>query len=220
MESSVDRVSIAVTNSDSESTDNNQWFILFNNSPYWDLNGVSLHVCNFNIESMSTLFSDEFKISFSIIQNVKEFIRDAMNKWCNSSMHTSADAELILRDSNDIEVKKYSLSEVTPINVSSGCPLHNSSLIEVSFTAVIHKSDNDNIISHCNDCNKLLNTDCIENAKVVVNLLDKVSEIKCIIDENDSLWYDSFMDALSNYEAFLQEECTEMLRSFIRDNDT
>ena len=221
MESPVDRVSVTNSDSDLNKTDDSQWFILFNNSPYYDLNGTELHVCNFNVESMSTLFSDEFKISFSIIQNVKEFIREAMSKWCN--MHTSADAEFILRDSNGIKIKKYSLSEVMPTNISSGCALHNSLLIEASFTAVIHKSDNDNSANHCSDCSKLLDnyyTDCIENAKVVIDLLDKVSEIKCMIDEYDNLCEDTFMDALSNYEAFLQEECTEMLRSLIRDNDT
>lgn len=220
MESSADRVK--VTDSEFSKIDDNQWFIVFNSFPHCDINGVSLHVCNFNIDSMSMLFSDKLKISFSVIDNVEDVIRDAMKKWCTGidykMVQTPINTELVLRDSNGLPIstlKKYSLSEVMPTNISFGCAFRNKSLIEVSFTAVIHNSDNSN---RCEDCNKQLNVDCIEDAKVVVNLLDKVSEIKRVIYEHDSLWEGTFMDALNNYEAFLQKECTEMLRSIIKDN--
>lgn len=220
MESSADRVK--VTDSEFSKMDDNQWFIVFNSFPHCNLNCVELRVCNFSIEPMSMLFSDKLKISFSVIDNVEDAVRDAMKKWCNGvdykSIQTPINAELVLRDSNGLPIstlKKYSLSEVTPTNISFGCAFRNKSLIEVSFTAVIHNSDN----SNCHeDCNKQLNVDCIEDAKVVVSLLDKVSEIKRVIDEHNSLWEDTFMDALNNYETFLQKECTEMLRSIIKDN--
>ena len=224
MESSADRVKVTVTNSDSEFSkiDDNQWFIVFNSFPNCNLNGVELRVCNFSIEPMSMLFSDKLKISFSIIDNVEDAIRDAMKKWCNGIDYKSTQApikaELVLRDSNGLPIstlKKYSLSEVMPTSISFGCAFLNKSLIEVGFTAVIHNSNNSNC---CEDCSKPLNVDCIEDAKVVVSLLDKVSEIKRVIDEHDSLWEGTFMDALNNYEAFLQKECTEMLRSIIKDS--
>lgn len=221
MESSADRVK--VTDSEFNKIDDNQWFIVFNSFPRCDLNGVSLHVCNFNIDSMSMLFSDKLKITFSVIDNVEDVIRDAMKKWCTGidykSVQTPINAELVLRDSNGLPIstiKKYSLSEIMPTNISFGCAFRNKSLIEVGFTAVIHNSDNSN---RCEDCSKQLNVDCIENAKVVVSLLDKVSEIKRVIYEHDSsLWEETFMDALNDYETFLQKECTEMLRSIIKDS--
>jgi len=220
MESSADHVK--VTDSEFGNIDDNQWFIVFNRFPNCNLNCVELRVCNFSIEPMSMLFSDKLKISFSVIDNVEDVIRDAMKNWCNNidykSTQTPINAELVLRDSNGLPIstlKKYSLSEVTPTNISFGCAFRNKSLIEVVFTAVIHNSDNSN---RCEDCSKQLNVDCIEYAKAAVSLLDKISEIKRMIDEHDNLWEDTFMDALNNYEAFLQKECTDMLRSIIKDS--
>lgn len=222
MESSADRVK--VTDSELSKIDDNQWFIVFNSFPHCNLNCVELRVCNFSIEPMSMLFSDKLKISFNVIDNVEDAIRDAMKKWCNGidykSTQTPINAELVLRDSNGLPIstlKKYSLSEIMPTNISFGCAFRNKSLIEVGFTAVIHNSDNSDNSNCREDCNKQLSVDCIEDAKVVVGLLDKVSEIKRMIDEHNSLWEETFMDALNDYEAFLQKECTDMLRSIIKD---
>ena len=136
MESSADRVK--VTDSEFNKMDDNQWFIVFNSFPHCNLNCVELRVCNFSIEPMSMLFSDKLKISFSVIDNVEDAIRDAMKKWCNSidykSIQTPINAELVLRDSNGLHtstLKKYSLSEVTPTNISFGGAFRNKSLIEV-----------------------------------------------------------------------------------------
>lgn len=227
--------------------DRDNYTVIFSNTPYEVLNDVQFDVGNFEINNLTGLRRTSTCISFNIIQEFNDEVRKAFSKWyeytfahindCHNEYE--ATAVLIRYDKDGNILRKYALDRVFPADASFGYSVRGKSLATITITSYfiriidgaddsasktaidvklyeqkLKKEEQDKDLT---EKKEEKNTMSLDEVKPFVQMMDKLDDLREMLDNDDRLYECDFIEAISDYKEILEYRCLEVVKDACKD---
>lgn len=177
--------------------------VVFTDSEFSNINNEEFSACDFSINGNN--------VYFDVIHTCNSDILHSFSVWHNKQqpLPIQPNAELIMYDSNDVIINKYSLCSVSPIKLYSGAGLRDKYVVEMSFRATLSSSQSINKDSDDESPD-------FDNIKPTVELITLLDSIKEMMGEHDDLYDDDFAEAIASYERMLEKICVRFVKGLCK----
>lgn len=174
--------------------------VVFTDSEFSNINNEEFSACDFSIDGNSACFD--------VIHTCNSDMLNSFNAW-HRQQQKQSNAELIMYDSSNLVIRKYSLCSVLPTRFYSGAGLRDKYIVEMSFKAALSSSQSiiTKLVNEEQD-DKSSDFDDIKPTVELITLLDSVKEM---MDDHD-LYDDDFASAVELYERELEKSCVRFIK--------